>query len=186
MSPTPSPRRPETPPPPTAALACLPLVLAARAEPSRQAAAAQGRERVAPSPAAKDDDPLDPLRRHRASLASPDLLALPSAVAISDPLASAPATGAAASSLRAAASLEDLVPALVRRIAWSGDRHRGSVRVELGAGELAGATLLVHAEGGRVRVHLDVPPGVDAGRWQRRICRRLTSRGVATDDVEVT
>jgi hypothetical protein len=73
----------------------------------------------------------------------------------------------------------------VRRIAWSGDRHRGTVRLELGAGELAGGTLLVHAEDGRVRVHLDVPPGVDTRQWEQRIRDRLAARGVATDIVEV-
>jgi hypothetical protein len=86
----------------------------------------------------------------------------------------------------APASLEDLVPALVRRIAWAGDRHRGSVRLELGAGELAGATLLVHADGGRVRVQMNMPPGTDTVGWQRRISQRLVSRGIRTDSVEVT
>jgi hypothetical protein len=84
------------------------------------------------------------------------------------------------------ASLEELIPVLVRRIAWTGDRHRGSVRLELGAGELAGATLLVHADGGRVRVHIDAPPGADTLAWQHRISQRLASRGVLADSVEVT
>lgn len=132
------------------------------------------------------DDPLDPLHRHRAALAAPDVLSSPSPLAMPHPPAATLLAGAATSTARAATSLEDLVPGLVRRIAWSGDRHRGTVRLELGAGELAGATLLVHAEGGRVRVHLDVPPGVDGGRWQQRIRNRLASRGVPADAVEVT
>jgi hypothetical protein len=131
-----------------------------------------------------EDDPLDPLQRHRAAFAPLDSLAGPLPFGGAGP-SNAPAASAA-SSARAASSLEDLLPALVRRIAWSGDRQRGVVRLELGAGELAGATLLVHAEGGRVRVHLDVPAGVDTRQWQRRISERLASRGVPTDEVEVT
>jgi hypothetical protein len=132
-----------------------------------------------------EDDSLEPLHRHRAALAPPDML--PAASAFGAPFAFVTTTPTRpASTARAAASLEDLLPALVRRIAWSGDRHRGTVRLELGAGELAGATLLVHAEGGRVRVHMEVPPGVDAGRWRERICQRLSSRGLPTDAVEVT
>jgi hypothetical protein len=133
-----------------------------------------------------DDDPLEPLHRHRAALAPPDMLLAASAVGAPSAFAATPPAQTSASTARAAASLEDLVPALVRRIAWSGDRHRGTVRLELGAGELAGATLLVQAEGGRVSVHMEVPPGVDAGRWRERIRQRLSSRGVPTDAVEVT
>ncbi len=84
------------------------------------------------------------------------------------------------------ASIEELLPALVRRVAWSGDGHRGSMRLELGAGELAGGTLLVHADAGRVSVHLEVPPGADAALWQRRLHDRLASKGVPVDLVEVT
>jgi hypothetical protein len=74
----------------------------------------------------------------------------------------------------------------VRRVAWSGDGKRGTARLEIGAGALEGATLLVHADGGRVRVQLDVPPGIDAGDWQRRIAARLSLRGISTESVEVT
>jgi hypothetical protein len=143
---------------------------------------------TAPDSHAKDSDPddaLDPIHRHRAAFAPPELLSGP---LISPSTHSASFTlpqAGTASGVRAATSLEDLLPALVRRIAWSGDRHRGCVRLELGAGELAGATLLVHAENGQVRVHLDVPPGTDAARWRQRICDRLASRGVPAA-VEVT
>jgi hypothetical protein len=88
--------------------------------------------------------------------------------------------------LRAAASsLETLLPALVRRVAWSGDGRHGTVRLELRSGELDGATLLVHADSGRVRVRLDVPPGVDAARWEHRIRQRLQEHRIAADAVEV-
>jgi hypothetical protein len=86
---------------------------------------------------------------------------------------------------RARTSLEDLLPALVRRIAWSGDARRGTVRLELGAGALAGATVLIHAEDGRLRVHLRAPAGVDAEAWRSRIEARLARRGLAVDHVEV-
>jgi hypothetical protein len=136
----------------------------------------------------RDDQALDPFSRHHASLASPDsafapqgqpLAVAPGGAPSLSPPADAPVT-------RGAASLEDLLPALVRRVAFSGDGRRGTVRLELGAGHLAGATLLVHADGGRVRVQLDVPPGTDASGWQERIERRLHARGIVTDGVEVT
>jgi hypothetical protein len=139
-------------------------------------------------PPARDDDALDPFARHHASLASPDALFSPPAAGV----APAPAALAASTppadvpTARGAVSLEDLLPVLVRRAAYSGDGRRGTVRLELGAGRLAGSTLLVHAEGGRVRVHLDVPPGLDASGWQQRIEERLGARGIPTDSVEVT
>jgi hypothetical protein len=134
---------------------------------------------------ANDDDDVDPLHRRRAALAPPGSLAtaLPLLSAL-PPAAGGP--GAAAPNARAASSLEDLIPALVRRIAWSGDRQRGAVRLEIGAGELAGATLTVQAHRGVVRVHMSVPPGADAGEWEQRIADRLAARGVVTEVVEVT
>ena len=137
---------------------------------------------------ATDDDVLDPLNRHRATLAPPDAPSPPSTFA---PSVFVPMGFASASALapeaapRGLASLEHLVPALVRRVAWSGDARRGTARLEIGAGELAGSTLLVHADEGRVQVHLSVPPGVDAASWQRRIAERLASRNIAAQSVEV-
>jgi hypothetical protein len=87
---------------------------------------------------------------------------------------------------RASASLEHLLPALVRRVAWSGDGRRGTARLEIGAGDLAGAVLQIDADEGRVRVRLDVPAGVDARAWQERIERSLRDRNVPTDALEVT
>ena len=83
-------------------------------------------------------------------------------------------------------SLEDLLPALVRRVAWSGDGRQGhSAPRAPGAGELAGGTLLVQVDEGRVRVRLTAPPGVDVGAWRGRITDRLEARGLAVDSVEV-
>jgi hypothetical protein len=115
-------------------------------------------------------DPLDPMTRHAAQLGPP----------LPEPLpGDAPAARAQAP---ARASLEDLLPALVRRVAWSGDAQRGTLRLELGAGALAGGTLVVEVERGRVRVNLRTPPGSDVAGWRRRIARRLR---LELDAVEV-
>jgi hypothetical protein len=82
--------------------------------------------------------------------------------------------------------MEELVPALVKRIAWVGDARRGTVRLEVGAGALAGATLVVHAELGRVRVELAVPPGIDGEAWRAKLAGRLAARGLDLDAVDVT
>jgi hypothetical protein len=135
-----------------------------------------------------EDDAASQSRAH-ARHSSPDVASATHAIAGVPTLSAFPGAtseAAAASTARVPASLEDLLPSLVRRIAWSGDGQRGSVRLELGAGELAGATLLVHAEAGRVSVHLDVAPGTDTRSWQRRLHERLEARGVPTDGVEVT
>ena len=88
--------------------------------------------------------------------------------------------------LAAHVSLEHLLTRLVRRIAWSGDAHTGSARLELGAGVLEGATLTIHSDHGALRVSLEVPPGVDQAEWKERIARRLGTRGlqIASLDVE--
>jgi hypothetical protein len=83
-------------------------------------------------------------------------------------------------------SLEHLLPAMVRRVAWSGDGRRGAARLEIGSGDLAGATLIVLADEGRVRVELDTPPGADVLSWQARIAGRLRARGLPVDHVEVS
>lgn len=121
------------------------------------------------------DESLDPSARHAAQLAPP---ALPGS------LPSGTTASPAQVEARVRSSLEDLLPALVRRVAWSGDGRRGTVRLELGAGELAGGTLLVQVEDGRVRVRLTAPPGVDVGAWRGRIADRLEARGLEVDSVE--
>jgi len=124
-------------------------------------------------PTTKDDD-LDPMARRAAQLAPP--------VQVAPTTVQEPSTIV---ETRARVSLEEILPALVRKIAWAGDGKRGSVRIELGAGELAGSTLLVHADGGKVRVELNVPPGVNANDWQQRIHEKLTARGLDVESVEV-
>jgi hypothetical protein len=117
--------------------------------------------------------PLDPMLG--SSLGSPPAAA--SALPATAPTAAVEA--------QARTSLEDLLPALVRRIAWSGDSRRGTMRLELAAGALSGATLVVHADEGKVRVQLQAPQGVDPAAWRARIEGRLVARGIDVEGVEV-
>jgi|HubBroStandDraft_6_1064221.scaffolds.fasta_scaffold806226_1 hypothetical protein len=123
------------------------------------------------------DDPLDPSARQTAQLGPP------AATLVSAPLEFAAPDRSVQANARA--SLEGLLPALVRRVAWSGDARRGMVRLELGSGALAGSTLRVECDEGRVRVHLDAAPGVDLGAWKARIAARLVATGLTVDAVEV-
>ncbi len=129
------------------------------------------------------DDPLDPIHRQRAAFAPPNWSN--ANVVIAQPGTPAAQNAVPPELVRAQASLEDLIPELVRRVQWTGDGRKGTVRREL-AGAMAGSTLLVSADAGRVRVHLDVPAGVDARGWQERITQRLAARNIPTDEVEVT
>jgi hypothetical protein len=118
---------------------------------------------------------LDPVARQAAMLAPPQTT-----------MTTAPVEREmAAAQTNARVSLEELVPQLVKKIAWSGDAQRGMVRMELGAGDLAGGTLTVSAENGRVSVHVAAPPGTDANEWKSRISSRLQARGIAIDTVHV-
>ena len=116
-----------------------------------------------------DVDPLDPATRRLAQLAPPRIEATAPA-----PIATAEPAGEIAP--RARVSIEELLPQLVRRIAWAGDRRRGSVQLELGAGRHAGTVVTVHAENGRVRIDVQ---GSDELR--ARIGERLARHGL---DVE--
>jgi hypothetical protein len=58
------------------------------------------------------------------------------------------------------------------------------MRLEIGAGAMAGVAVVVHADSGRVRVHLDAPRGTDIGEWRERISERLTRRGIEVDAIE--
>jgi hypothetical protein len=92
---------------------------------------------------------------------------------------------ATAAQTNARVSLEELVPQLVKKIAWSGDAKQGTVRMELGAGDLAGSTLTVSADNGRVSVHVAAPPGTDTAAWRDRLESRLSARGLALGTIEV-
>ena len=76
--------------------------------------------------------------------------------------------------------MEELLPQLVRRIAWAGDRRKGTVQLELGAGRHAGTTVTVHANDGRVRVEIQ---GVDVEELRSRIAARLRGHGIVVESV---
>ena len=118
-------------------------------------------------------DWLDPSARQAAQLAPPGI-APGSASAFDAPNANEP--------LRAR-SLEELLPALVRRIAWAGDRNKGTVRLELGAGAYAGTTVTVHADGGRVRVEIGGSEGPELDRLRARLDTRLRGHGLDVESV---
>jgi hypothetical protein len=80
----------------------------------------------------------------------------------------------------------DLMTSRARRCAGPAAPRRGTARLEIGAGALTGATLVVHADDGRVRVQIDVPPGVDASAWQARIRRGLADCSIEAEAIEVT
>lgn len=140
-------------------------------EPARTTLAPPKVERENEPPAKKRERPpvdaLDPTARNPALVAPP--------------VPVAPATVEAAESPRARMSMEELLPALVRRIAWAGDRHKGIVRIELGAGAYAGTTMLVHADGGRVRVELSGAGDLEPLRM--KLDERLRSHGLDVESV---
>ncbi len=149
--------------------------------PPRPAAAAPLRTRPEPerppkrptASTAATADPLDPVARQAAQLAPP--------MASMNPAGAAEVADTPAAAART--SLEQLLPALVRRVAWSGDGRKGTVRLELGAGGMAGAEVVVESDEGRVRVQLRAPAGVDGEAWRRRVEGRLTARGLRVDGV---
>ena len=141
---------------------------------SQALATRRGAESSAPSRGSRAD-PLDPATRQVAQLAPPVATA---------PVAT-PAHVDAPVLARAQASLEDVLPAIVRRIAWAGDGRKGSLRLEFGAGALAGGTLVVHAEDGRVKVELRAPVGTDAVAWRDRIAARLEEKRIRVDEILV-
>jgi hypothetical protein len=147
-------------------------------------ARARAREEDGSSVRRRDDDPLDPMNRRAYELGAPTAVGQPAPQQHIAVEASRDAGGAP--EVRARASLEELLPALVRRIAWAGNGAKGSVRMELGRGALAGATVLVHAEQGRVRVEVSAPGDADASEWRRRIDARLRERGLDVESVEVS
>jgi len=115
-----------------------------------------------------DRDPLEPLERtlwHLRPLAAPPPPASPP-----PPAATLP-------------PVEQLVDRLLRRIALGGSRHRGTAFLEIGAGELQGASVTIHAEGGRLCIEVEAPQGEASRRWRHQLQERLRARGL---EAEVT
>lgn len=113
---------------------------------------------------------LDPLSRALA-LGQPTLLAT-----------TPPTTAPAAVSVHAS-SIDQLAERLLRRVALGGTRHRGTALLEVGAGLLQGASIVVTAEGGALSVRVDGPASAEARAWGEGLERRLRERGV---EAEVT
>jgi hypothetical protein len=118
-------------------------------------------------------DPLDPEARRAAQMGPPPMVA-PGAVVESAPVEKT-----------ARVSLEEILPAVLRRIAWSGDARRGAVRLEIGTGMLAGATVLIQADDGRLRVTMHAPPGVDAEAWRERLRDRFARKKLDVESIVV-
>lgn len=73
--------------------------------------------------------------------------------------------------------LDQMMTKLVRKVAWGGDGERGAARIELGAGELAGATIVVQSDHGALSVDVELPAGVAADAWRGRLEKRFARRG---------
>ncbi len=73
--------------------------------------------------------------------------------------------------------LDQMMTKLVRKVAWGGDGRRGAARIELGAGELAGATIIVQSDHGALSVDVELPPGAAADVWRERLEKRFKGRG---------
>jgi hypothetical protein len=75
-------------------------------------------------------------------------------------------------------ALELALDKLVRRLSWGGNGRRGSARVELGAGALAGSTVVVHVDDGEVSLEIEASNGVEDAEWRARLVSRLERRGL--------
>ena len=75
---------------------------------------------------------------------------------------------------------EVALESLVRRFAWGGNGRRGTARIELGAGSLAGLTLLLSAEDGEIVLSVEGDP---SGEHGRRLAERLSARGLKVTSV---
>jgi hypothetical protein len=75
---------------------------------------------------------------------------------------------------------ERALETLVRRFSWGGNGRRGAARIELGAGTLAGLTLLLSAEDGELSLEVQ---GDDGGEQGRRLAARLAAKGLRVTSV---
>lgn len=82
-------------------------------------------------------------------------------------------------------SMELLVPELVKKIAWGGDKERATARLVLGKGALDGTSVTIHSDRGAVRVELSGRGGAELDHFRERIEQRLRDRGIRVDDVKI-
>jgi hypothetical protein len=94
-------------------------------------------------------------------------------------------TNAPAANAALLPELEMMLTRLVKRAAWGGDGRKGTARLELGAGPLEGATLLVQAEDGELSIDLELPPGAATEEWRERLLGRLSARGLVVREITV-
>lgn len=99
------------------------------------------------------------------------LFALSPPVGDAPPLVPADATPAASAAVDLA-----MAERWVRRLAWGTDGRRSTARLELGAGALEGAELVVTTEAGQVTVELQLPATADQV-LSARLRDRLEARG---------
>ncbi|MGH7438266.1 MAG: hypothetical protein ACRENE_21485 [Polyangiaceae bacterium] len=118
------------------------------------------------------------------SALAPPVFPPPAGPAGAAPLADSPPPPPAPVAAPPPAALQELWPVLVRRVAWGGDVRRSCVRLELGAGALSGATVVLTYDEGQVRVSLDHPARTDLDAWRARIGARLLAAGLPVAEVE--
>lgn len=111
-----------------------------------------------------------------ATPALPEPLLDPMARALAQPLARGPEPPAPAP--LAAAPDELLLERVVKRLSWGGSGKRGTARIELAAGSLAGATLLVHAEGREITLEADGADAQALAELAARLAKRLDEKGI--------
>ena len=75
------------------------------------------------------------------------------------------------------ASLEELAPQLLRKMAWSGDGKRGAARLELGTGSLSGAVVTLEADGREVALSVEGLTASEESSLRSRLSEGLSARG---------
>lgn len=118
-----------------------------------------------PEPEAVEGEPCDPAWAHRAALMAP-----PPGDVQGEARAHVEQVGRHA-------SIEQLAPTLLRKMAWSGDGRRGAARLELGAGSLSGAVVTLEAEHGVVALSVEGLDPREESSLRRRLAEGLAARG---------
>jgi hypothetical protein len=75
------------------------------------------------------------------------------------------------------ASVEELAPQLLRKMAWSGDGKRGAARLELGSGTLSGAVVTLEADGREVALAVEGLTASEESSLRERLAEGLSARG---------
>jgi hypothetical protein len=78
---------------------------------------------------------------------------------------------------------EVLLDRVVKRLSWGGSGKRGTARIELGAGSLAGATLLLQAEGRELTLEVEGASPEAVRDFAARLGERLDAKGIVLAEV---